>query len=310
MKKRVLSLILSIAMLATMAACSSGSSGTSADGATSGETSTSEGSSSADSEEHKPVTLTILHEHSEEAAASVVSSAAFRAMMEKYLEEHPWVTLEEQIIASSEIQAKYLALIAADELPDVTYVKYTWLADTAGQGMLVDLTDYVDPADYQDGRYSTTYEGRVYGVENKYSVYNLIVYNTELWKQAGYDEFPKTMDELIAAAPAFESLGIPAISFANSAKWFATSYFLSPLMYNYCGEDWVNGVIAGDDSYSFNDPEFIQALETLQQMAPLFNADFNSQDDIWAAAWYMQGNAASHIVGGWGIDTLKGLAED
>ena len=40
-------------------------------------------------EEHEPVTLTIVHEHSEEAAANIPSSAAFRYCMEKYKEDHP-----------------------------------------------------------------------------------------------------------------------------------------------------------------------------------------------------------------------------
>ena len=107
-------------------------------------------------EEHEPVTLTIVHEHSEEAAQSIPSSAAFRYCMELYKEAHPWVTLEETIIANSDIQDKYTALIAADELPDITYVKYTWLENTAGTGMLVDLSDYADPENYYDGLASLT----------------------------------------------------------------------------------------------------------------------------------------------------------
>ena len=122
-----------------------------------------------------------MHEHSEEAAQSIPSSAAFRYCMELYKEAHPWVTLEETIIANSDIQDKYTALIAADELPDITYVKYTWLENTAGTGMLVDLSDYADPENYYDGLASTTYEGKVYGLPNKYSVYNLVCYNEKIY---------------------------------------------------------------------------------------------------------------------------------
>ncbi|MDO5425233.1 MAG: extracellular solute-binding protein [Eubacteriales bacterium] len=261
-------------------------------------------------ETHEPVTLTIVHEHSEEAAANIPSSAAFRYCMDKYKEDHPWVTLEETIIANSDIQNKYTALIAADELPDLTYVKYTLLESTAGTGMLADLTDYVDPDNYYDGLASTTYEGKIYGMPNKFSIYNLLCYNTALWEEAGYNEIPETFEELLAAADAFDALGIDTISLGNTAKWFAVSYFTDALAYNYCGEEWVDKIIAGDSSVKWTDECFQKVMETQAEMAKLFNADFNMTDDITAATMYMQGKAASHVVGGWGISTLQGLSAD
>lgn len=261
-------------------------------------------------EEHEPVTLTIVHEHSEEAAANIPSSAAFRYCMEKYKEDHPWVTLEETIVANSEINDKYSALIAADELPDLAYCGPTFLDREVSAGMLVDLTDYVNPDDYYDGLQSATVDGRIYGMENKYSIYNLLVCNTEMWEEAGYSELPSTFEELIAADEAFNEMGVDTISFGNTAQWFAVSYFVDSLAYNYCGEDWANKIIAGDSSVKWTDEEFQQAMQAFVELTPLFNADFNMTDDVSAATMYMQGKAASHVVGGWGIATLKGMAEE
>ena len=260
--------------------------------------------------EHEPVTLTIVHEHSEEAAENIPSSAAFRYCLNKYKEDHPWVTLEETIISNSDIQDKYLSMIAADELPDITYVKYTWLDSTAGTGMLADLTDYINPDDYYDGLASTTFNDKVYGMPNKFSVYNLLCYNTKLWEDAGYEEGPSSFEELLKADEAFNQMGIDTISLGNTAKWFAVSYFTDALAYNYCGEDWVNKIIAGDSSVKWTDEPFIKAMKATQDMKELFNADFNMTDDISAATMYMQGKAASHVVGGWGITTLQGLSEE
>lgn len=271
---------------------------------------TSEESSTQDAETHEPVTLTIVHEHSEEAAESIPSSAAFRYCLDKYKNDHPWVTLEETIIANSDIGDKYLALIAADELPDITYVKYTWLESTAGTGMLVDLSDYANPDDYYDGLASTTWDGRIYGMPNKFSIYNLICYNTELWEEAGYDEFPSSFEEMLSADEKFNKMGIDTISLGNTAKWFAVSYFTDALAYNYCGEDWVNKIIAGDSSVAWTDEAFVKVMQDMENLAGLFNADFNMTDDISAATMYMQGKAASHVVGGWGIATLQGLSEE
>ena len=243
---------------------------------------TSEESSTQDAETHEPVTLTIVHEHSEEAAESIPSSAAFRYCLDKYKNDHPWVTLEETIIANSDIGDKYLALIAADELPDITYVKYTWLESTAGTGMLVDLSDYANPDDYYDGLASTTWDGRIYGMPNKFSIYNLICYNTELWEEAGYDEFPSSFEEMLSADEKFNEMGIDTISLGNTAKWFAVSYFTDALAYNYCGEDWVNKIIAGDSSVAWTDEAFVKVMQDMENLAGLFNADFNMTDDISA----------------------------
>lgn len=320
-KRKWLACALALATVMSLAACGnaeegrtdSGEGTTAETGNATSETEaedTPESEGAQETEEHEPVTLTIVHEHSEEAAASIASSAGFRYCMDKYKKDHPWVTLEETIIANSDIGDKYLALIAADELPDITYVKYTWLESTAGTGMLVDLSDYVDPNDYYDELAWTTLEGKVYGMPNKYSVYNLICYNEKLWKEAGYDEFPTTFEELLAAEETFRKMGIDTISFGNTAKWFAVAYFTDALAYNYCGEDWVNRIIAGDSSVAWTDESFVKVMQKLEELKGLFNADFNMTDDISAATMYMQGKSASHVVGGWGVSTLQGLGEE
>lgn len=189
-------------------------------------------------------------------------------------------------------------------------MKYTWLESTAGTGMLVDLSDYVNPDDYYDGLASTTWEGKVYGMPNKYSIFNLICYNEKLWKEAGYDAFPSSFEELLTADEAFNEIGLDTISLGNTAKWFAVSYFTDALAYNYCGEDWVNKIIAGDSSVAWTDESFVKVMQNMEDLAGLFNADFNMTDDISAATMYMQGKAASHVVGGWGIATLQGLSKE
>ena len=306
--KSVLALILCMLLIVGITGCGSQEKEASPEQAT--VQASTANAASAETKEPEKVTLTILHEHSEEAAANIVSSAGFRAMLDKYKAEHPWVTLEETIIANSEIQQKYLALIAANELPDVTYVKYAWLENMAGNNMVADLTNYVNPADYVDNLYSVTYKGKIYGMTNKYSVYNTLIYNEKMWKEAGFEKFPATLDELIAAAKVFKAKGVDTISLGNTAKWFAVSYFASPLLYDYCGKDWVESMIAGDNKHKWTDEGFIKAMTKLQEMSVLFNSDFNMQDDIWAAGWYMQGKSATLSVGGWGVDTVKKMGED
>jgi len=260
-------------------------------------------------EDQTPVTISIMHNHSQEAAENIVSSAGFVAMLQKFKEDHPWVTLEENIVTDS-FDDKYFALAAADELPDVCYVRYGWLANLAGNGLLADITDYVDPSMYVDNLYCMTYNGRIYGLPNKYSAFNLVLYNEDMWKEAGYDTFPQTLDELLEANEYFQSKGIDTIAFGNSGKWFATSYLTATFAYEFCGDDFVKSMIARDGQNKWTDERFVKALAAVQEMTPVFNKDCNMQDDIWAMGWYMQGNAAAHIVGNWGLDTARKMAEE
>jgi raffinose/stachyose/melibiose transport system substrate-binding protein len=266
--------------------------------------------SATDKGSHKPVTITIMHEHSADAAQRIVSSAGFVAMLDKFKAEHPWVTLEETIVPLAEFNTKFLAAAAANELPDVCYVKYGWLRNLAGNNLVADITNYVDPSLYLDRLYSTTYKGRIYGLPNKYSIYNTVLYNEDVWKKAGYNSFPTTMDELIKAQKYFASKGMDVIALGNKGKWFGVAFFIAPLAYEYCGQDWVNSIVAHDGKAKWTDPRFVKALSKLKEMSVLFNKDCNIQNDIWAMGWYLQGKAAAHVVGGWGIDTAKGMSKD
>jgi len=93
-------------------------------------------------------------------------------------------------------------------------------------------------------------------------------------------------------------------------KWFAVSNFASSLLYDYCGKEWVESMLACESKYKWTDDSFVQAMTKFQEMSVLFNNDFNMQDDIWAAGWYMQGNAASHAVGSWGINTCLNMKDE
>ena len=267
------------------------------------------GDESAMVDGHDPVTITIVHEHSEEAASNIASSAGFRAMLDKYIDEHPWVDVEETLVANTEINQKYLTLMAADELPDVTYVNYPLLKDMVENGMLTDLTDYIDPNDYVD-LFSMTYKGRIYGMPNKFSAYNLVYYNKQMFEDIGFDAFPSTMEEFLEAGERFRAQDIDMIAFGNMGKWFAVSYLVSPLLYNHCGTEWVNSMLNSTGEGSWTDPCFIDVMKDVAGLRNYINADCNMQNDMWAAGWYMQGKCAAHLAGTWGIGILDKLGND
>ena len=66
-------------------------------------------------------------------------------MIKKFKEEHPWVTVEETALSTPDLTNKSLALIAANDLPDVPTIKYAWIRNMVAGGMLADLPRTPNP---------------------------------------------------------------------------------------------------------------------------------------------------------------------
>ena len=99
-----------------------------------------------------------------------------------------------------------LTAVSSGKTPDIFMNFWNNTSTWADKGALLDLTDYVNndedydkddimPAAWDRG----TYNGRIYSIPNSYST-TFMVYNKKLLSDAGYDEFPKTMEEMIEAA--------------------------------------------------------------------------------------------------------------
>ena len=256
------------------------------------------------------VTLSFVHEHTPELAQTINSSAGFCKVRDEFLLANPDIKLDETTLGNTETWEKLLALAAADELPDIVYLKYSWMANLCGNGMLAPITKDVDPSQYRDNLYSLTYDGEVYALPTKYTVYNMVFYNEKLWKEAGYDTFPTTWADLLKANEYFKSKGIATLSFGNKGQWFACSNYFTAITYEVCGEDWVNSILANDGNAKFTDACFIEALNDFKSLTPLYNDDFNMQDDMWAVSWYLQGKAAATVSGTWTIGNINKSADE
>ena len=255
------------------------------------------------------ITLTIISSHTEEAIKQIVSSAAYAYARDLYLEDYPNVTIEETPVADADYSALMLQYAAADDLPDL----FWWEPGKAGTyvdgELLADITDYVDASLYSDNLMTATYDGKVYGIPMKASEYNYVYYNEALLEEAtGSTEFPKTLEEFLALDEYFEGKGLDLIAYGNKGQWFAPNSFASAILKELCGDEWYEAFLQGKADMSI--PEFAQACEWLQKIGDTCNKDFNAQDDGWALAWYVQGNAFCHVSGAWLPPTVMSYAEE
>lgn len=280
-------------------------------GAASGGAQESSGSAGEEGGEdwtEQEITLTFLHGHTDEDVANIVTGAGFRAMVDKFLEEHPNVTLEEQ--KTTDQETLLLQQAAANNLTDIVQTSYTNISATAGTGQLADITDLVDPSMYIGGLFSSTWDGRIYGLQMKGTEYNFVFYNEDMLKEAGLDAFPTKLEDFLALDEYFDAQGIDLMALGNKNPWFAPAYFLGGLIYESCGAEKANSLVLTDGSVQWSDPDVMEALSWMPKIAATCNADFNQQDDIWAAGWYAQGKAFSYPGGSWVANTLAGFEAD
>lgn len=235
---------------------------------------------------------------------------AFRPVYEKFLEEHPDITIDEESISNADAATKVQTLAAGDELPDVFVLKGQMAQSFVDNSKLYPLDAFFQSNpewgnNFKDGVFSNfTIYSKIYGIP--FQVTNTSVYyNKDIFAQAGISELPDTWDGLLEAVDKIKALGIVPISLGNKGKWNAESVILSTLANRYTGDEWYQS-IRDRNGAKFTDPEFVSALTALSDLAKAgaFNTDVNSIDDAQQRQMYMNGKAAMTIDGTWAIADL------
>lgn len=179
--------------------------------------------------------------------------------------------------------------------------------DWAKQGLVYDLTDAIKASpyynDYVQNYFTPFTDGdSIYG----YPVLTggtctVVIYDKAMWKDAGFDAFPTTWEDVEKASEYFNEQGITTVAFGNGGKWQANSDFLSTLGNRYTGPDWFLSLI-NKGGAAFTDEAFVKALTEMQHLfteTSIFNEDFNAVTNEDAREYYISGDAAAFIGGNW-----------
>ncbi|MDR3343158.1 MAG: extracellular solute-binding protein [Treponema sp.] len=248
------------------------------------------------------ITLNVMHFHTIETMENSSESKGYHAMKDKFIKEHPNVTINETIFQQTDYHTKIMALAAADEMPDIFFTKGSWVQNFYDNNLMANITSYVDEGVYRGGIFIPfTRGGKVYGIPIQFMPTSLVYYNAKLFNEIGMDHFPKTWDELVQADKAFKAKGIATIALGNKDKWPYESCIISTLGDRFTGTGWTLSIILNDGKAKFTDNEFISTLRYSQQMASMFNKDFNAINNEQSTVLYGSGKAASTVEGGWSI---------
>ena len=262
--------------------------------------------------------LEIMHYSTSEESEGNGGSDGFRTVLAAWQEAHPDITLNENVLANAEYKTQIATLAAADNLPDVFLLQGMNTKAWAEQGLIMDLTDTIKASPYYD-QYDQDYftpfkDGdKLYG----YPVLTggtctVVIYDKAMWKEAGYDEFPSTWEDVEKASEYFKDEGIDTIAFGNGGKWQANSDWLSTLGDRYTGKDWFQSLIDKSGA-AFTDEAFVKALTETQHLfteTDIFNEDYNSVTNEDAREYYISGDAAAFIGGNWDESYIAATLKD
>ena len=145
-------------------------------------------------------------------------SDGFRTVLAEWNEAHPDIELVENVLANAEYKTQIATLAAAGDLPDVFLLQGMNTIDWAKQGLILDLTETIKASPYY-ADYNTAYftpftaDDKVYGYPCLTGgTCTVVIYDKQMWKDAGYDSFPSTWAEVEAAIDLAEYITGPAFS--------------------------------------------------------------------------------------------------
>lgn len=225
-------------------------------------------------------------------------SAVFGEMVEAFNTEYAGrvkIVIEEQTDYQG-YRDKIRTMISAGQAPDLFSVDGTFkLADLAGSGKLMDFSPYLADSEwsklYSDGALDdAAVDGKIIALPFESAVFG-IYYNTELLQAAGYNEFPKTYDELFEMAEALKAQDVIAFPLMTGENAWTSMLWYSQILLSVGGPDvYKNGL---------DDPAFVKAAEVLKKMF-----DYTSSDAVGAGAAVVNGHflnfkAAVYTNGPW-----------
>lgn len=211
MKKRILAMLLSSAMvIGMMAGC-----------ATTG-TSKSSDNKGKESDDGK-VTLTFLNKYPEDPYAQYFEDAV--AEFEK---ENPNIDIEMENVSDEAIKDKLTVIASGGDMPDI-YMSWTGerVKRFARGGKALDLTPYLEEdQEWADSFLpaflnNATVDGKTYAIPYRSGIMYMM-YNKEVFETNHY-EIPETWDEFLDLCEKIKNeTDVTPIAFGNSSPWYAS----------------------------------------------------------------------------------------
>ena len=259
----------------------------------------------------EPVTLSFWHN-----ATTGDGKAYWEETTAAFTEEHPNVTFDIQVIQNEDMDGRLQTAINAGDSPDIFMARGGGkLRDIVQAGMVMDLTDKIDPdikSAYGDAVFEAfTFDGKVYAMPNSI-LPGGIFYSKDLFAEAGIEGTPETIEELSEAVDKLKAAGIEPIALGGKDAWPAAHWYYFFVLRS-CDVETIN---AAGESMDFSDPCWLEAGQELKSFADTepFNSGFlttSAQQGAGSSAGMLANHeAAMELMGAWNPGVIGSLTPD
>lgn len=233
-------------------------------------------------------------------------------LSKEYKKVNPNFNVDFEFVAANDLQQKVKVLLASNDLPDAfAYESGTPILELIDAKAVLDVEKT-----FKDlGIYDCLEDSAVSLLKNLAKGKGLydaplglniegFWYNKALFSKAGIAKAPATWDELIADSDKLMSAGIQPFAAGGKDKWPVTRV-LNAYVFRSMGTDAMQKAFEGKLSY--NDPGFIKAATTIQDMAKkgYFGKGVVTVDMGTAQSMLMNGQAAMLYNGSWFTQNLN-----
>lgn len=308
--KKVIALLLALAMMLSMVACASnGETVETTPPEESSDTDTSVVEETAGKPEEPaetepdPVTIRVSTYRFED-------EAIYGEMVKMFQEKYPWVTVEMEFNAD---QSSYDQNLAADimdgKAADVFDMHTNEIfMSYAREGVLLPMDDMDFLTSYQDGAKAiSSVDGSNYGFINSYNMIS-VLYNKAIFEEVGVSE-PATFDEFVSICKTLRDAGYGGVAYPGGAVSYV--WLINALLTISLGSDGYKDLIEGMDSGKYTDitgiPGVAEALQTAQAYRDnniLYDASEATALDQ-CMSLFAQGMAPMMINGTWVFGTKE-----
>lgn len=293
MKRKIVSVLLAVAMVATMAVGCGGK---------------EEGSAASDDGK---VTLKLFSNLPDRKNGQGLVE---QTIIDEYMKENENINIEVEALDEEAYKTKFKAY-SMEGMPDVVSIwgQPAFLDEVVDAGVLAELNqdDYSDYKFIEGSLDGFTYDGKLYGLPRNTDI-AVFYYNEKMFKDNGW-EIPKTYDELLALADKINAAGITPVAMDGGDGW-PMAVYLSDLLYKQSGNDYSKIISDAVASGDFSAPELKGATQLLKDAADakLFQNGYDSQDYGTAMNLFTNGQAAMFYMGSWetSMATNEDIPED
>ena len=285
--KKILSLILAVAMVVTMLV-----------GCGSSDKKSDEGSD-------KKVTLKLFSNSTDRKNGEGLVE---QKLIDEYMKENPNVEIKVEALDEEAYKTKFKAY-SMEGMPDIVHIwgQPAFLDEVVESGVLAELNkdDYTDYKFIEGSLNGYTYDGKLYGLPKTTDV-GLFYYNEKMFKDNGW-EVPTTYDELLELAKKINDKGITPVAMDGGDGWPLCCY-LADVLFKLTGEDYSKIVSDAVKKGDFTSDEMKKATQLMKDAADakLFQKGYDTQDYGTAMNLFTNGKAAMFYMGSW----ETGMAEN